>query len=115
MRWNMLWRAMRRAGVTGTACLALSSALAAPRALPAEVEQALHRANVPKEALVVVLQDAGGGTPRLAWQTQQLVNPASLMKLVTTYAALDMLGPAWTWTTPVWLQGKVADGVLDGN
>ena len=27
------------------------------------------------------------------------------MKLVTTYAALELLGPAWTWNTPVWLHG----------
>jgi D-alanyl-D-alanine carboxypeptidase/D-alanyl-D-alanine-endopeptidase (penicillin-binding protein 4) len=27
------------------------------------------------------------------------------MKLVTTYAGLELLGPAFTWATPVWLQG----------
>jgi D-alanyl-D-alanine carboxypeptidase/D-alanyl-D-alanine-endopeptidase (penicillin-binding protein 4) len=37
------------------------------------------------------------------------------MKLLTTYAGLELLGPAWTWRTPVWLQGTVRDGVLDGN
>ena len=53
--------------------------------------------------------------PRLAWRTQVPVNPASVMKLVTTYAALDLLGPAFTWTTPVYVDGPVRDGVLDGN
>ena len=54
----------------------------------------------------VVVQEVGStAAPRLAWQAEQPVNPASLMKLLTTYAALDLLGPAWTWTTPVWLQG----------
>jgi D-alanyl-D-alanine carboxypeptidase/D-alanyl-D-alanine-endopeptidase (penicillin-binding protein 4) len=43
------------------------------------------------------------------------MNPASLAKLLTTLAALDQLGPAWTWATPVWLQGSVNDGVLDGS
>ena len=38
------------------------------------------------------------------------------MKLLTTYAALDLLGPAWSWTTPVWLTGSVnSSGVLNGN
>jgi D-alanyl-D-alanine carboxypeptidase/D-alanyl-D-alanine-endopeptidase (penicillin-binding protein 4) len=37
------------------------------------------------------------------------------MKLLTTFAALELLGPAWTWNTPVWLQGTVKEGVLDGN
>ena len=89
--------------------------LAAPRALPIEVETALERAKVPPEALVVMVQEVGSRRPRLAWQADQPMNPASLMKLFTTYAALELLGPAWAWTTPVWLQGSVKDGVLDGN
>ena len=82
---------------------------------PAEVDAALVRAKVPAEAVVAVVQEVGATRPRLAWQPDQAANPASLMKLLTTYAALELLGPAWTWTTPVWLQGRVADGVLDGD
>jgi D-alanyl-D-alanine carboxypeptidase/D-alanyl-D-alanine-endopeptidase (penicillin-binding protein 4) len=88
---------------------------AAPRALPIEVETALERAKVPAEALVLTVQEVGARRPRLAWQADQPANPASLMKLFTTFAALELLGPAWAWTTPVWLQGSVKDGVLDGN
>ena len=88
---------------------------AAPRALPLEVETALERAKVPAEALVFSVQEVGARRPRLAWQAELPVNPASVMKLFTTYAALELLGPAWAWTTPVWLQGSVKDGVLDGN
>ncbi|MBC7954700.1 MAG: D-alanyl-D-alanine carboxypeptidase/D-alanyl-D-alanine-endopeptidase, partial [Cytophagales bacterium] len=83
--------------------------------LPPEVETALQRAGVPRESLVVVAQEVGATTPRLAWQAQMPVNPASLMKLVTTTAALDLLGPAWSWTTPVWIQGTMLNGVLEGN
>ncbi|MGY4830958.1 D-alanyl-D-alanine carboxypeptidase/D-alanyl-D-alanine endopeptidase [Sphaerotilaceae bacterium SBD11-9] len=93
----------------------VSAAPARAGPLPPEVEAALQRANVPREAMVVVAQEVGASTPRLAWQPQVPVNPASLMKLVTTVAALDLLGPAWTWTTPVWLQGTTLNGVLDGN
>ena len=83
--------------------------------LPREVEAALRQAQVPREALSVVVQEAGASRHLLAWQPDLGVNPASLMKLLTTYAALDLLGPAWSWTTPVWLQGSVRQGVLDGN
>ncbi len=83
--------------------------------LPREVEVALQNANVPREALVVVAQEVGSPLPKLAWQSQLPVNPASLTKLLTTSAALDLLGPAWAWTTPVWIQGTTLNGVLEGN
>jgi D-alanyl-D-alanine carboxypeptidase/D-alanyl-D-alanine-endopeptidase (penicillin-binding protein 4) len=97
------------------ALLSLAVATAAARPLPPEVEVALDQAKLPRDALAAVVQEVGAATPRLAWQSERLVNPASLMKLVTTDAALDLLGPAWSWTTPVWLHGTVRDGVLDGN
>ena len=37
------------------------------------------------------------------------------MKLLTTYAALDLLGPAYTWKTEAWIDGELKDGVLNGN
>jgi len=83
--------------------------------LPAEVRNALERAELPREALAVWVQEVGAARARLSWQADAPINPASLTKLLTTYAALDLLGPAWSWSTPVWLQGAVNDGVLDGN
>ncbi len=43
------------------------------------------------------------------------MNPASTMKLLTTYAGLDLLGPAYTWKTEAWIDGELKDGVLNGN
>lgn len=100
------------------ALLGSVSAIAAAQpaeALPGPVAAALERAGVPRESVVAVVQEVGGAAPRLAWQAEAPVNPASLMKLFTTFAGLELLGPAWTWSTPVWLQGRVQDGVLDGN
>jgi serine-type D-Ala-D-Ala carboxypeptidase/endopeptidase (penicillin-binding protein 4) len=88
---------------------------ATTRGLPAEVEAALDQAKLPRDALVAVVQEVGSTNSRVSWQPQKLVNPASLAKLITTSAALDLLGPAWTWSTPVWLQGNLQNGVLDGN
>jgi len=92
-------------------------AVAAPSmlVLPTEVAAALDRAKLPREAFVAMVQEVGAARPRLALRADQPVNPASLMKLLTTFAGLELLGPAWSWTTPVWLQGDVKDGVLDGN
>ena len=43
------------------------------------------------------------------------MNPASTMKLVTTFAALELLGPDYRWKTTAYLDGTLADGVLNGN
>ena len=37
------------------------------------------------------------------------------MKLVTTYAGLEILGPAYTWQTVLYAHGKIVDGVLNGD
>lgn len=99
--------------------LACASQATLARGLPADVEAALDRAKLPHDAMSVVVQEVGKTSSRLSWQADRPMNPASLMKLLTTDAALDTLGPAWTWTTPVWLQGTLSNpgpqGVLEGD
>jgi D-alanyl-D-alanine carboxypeptidase/D-alanyl-D-alanine-endopeptidase (penicillin-binding protein 4) len=97
------------------AALLLGLAALGARAMPPEVDAALQRARVPHDAVSVLLQEAGTGRTVLMHNASTPVNPASLAKLLTTLAALDQLGPTWTWSTPVWLQGSVNDGVLDGS
>ena len=90
--------------------------LALAQRLPPEVDAALARAKVPVEAVSLLVVDAEGKSPpRLSHRAHVPVNPASVMKLVTTYAALDLLGPAFTWNTPVFVEGAVRDGTLFGN
>ncbi|MGH8246282.1 MAG: D-alanyl-D-alanine carboxypeptidase/D-alanyl-D-alanine endopeptidase, partial [Gammaproteobacteria bacterium] len=42
-------------------------------------------------------------------------NPASTIKVITTLAALEELGPAYTWLTEVYVLGSVRGGTLDGD
>jgi len=94
--------------------LACGFALAQP--LPPEVTSALARAKVSLDAVsVLVVEAEGKALPRLSHRASVPVNPASVMKLVTTYAALDLLGPAYSWRTPVFVDGVVRDGTLFGN
>jgi len=84
--------------------------------LPASVAKALVRAQVPTDAVTLLVVDAAGKVPpRLSHRAEAPMNPASAMKLVTTYAALDLLGPDFTWNTRVLMDGQVSDGVLRGN
>lgn len=98
------------------ALLVLVSALAQAQ-LPASVEEALQRARIPASAtafLVVDAQDAKG-VPRLLHRSEAPMQVASVMKLLTTYAAMDLLGPAFNWATPVYVEGTVREGTLQGN
>ncbi len=86
-------------------------------AIPPEVEAALARAKIPRDAisLLVTEPEQSNAAPRLTHRAQVPMNPASVMKLTTTFAALDLLGPAYTWSTPVYVDGTVQNGTLTGN
>lgn len=129
----------------GCVAPAAGQALAATRTqLPLEVTQALARAGVPVDAVAMVVaplppppgtvsrvpepvNPSGEANPmpdpaalappvpRLSWRADVPMSPASVMKLVTTYAGLDMLGPGYFWRTRVYTQGRLQDGVLHGN
>lgn len=104
--------------LAGAALLALTLAAAARAepALPPEVASLLARAKLPADALaVVVLETRPDRAPLLAWHADMPVNPASTLKLVTTYAALDRLGPDFRWQTRVYSDGPVRDGTLLGD
>ncbi|MBQ0930014.1 D-alanyl-D-alanine carboxypeptidase/D-alanyl-D-alanine-endopeptidase [Ideonella sp. 4Y16] len=107
---------MHRLPALGALLLALlAPAARAQSPLPPEVHQALQRAKLPESALSAVVLEAEGGQRRLAVGEQLPINPASVFKLLPTYAALDQLGPAWTWSTPVFVSGTLQGGVLDGS
>lgn len=94
-----------------------TQAFAQSRQLPAPFVEALHKINVPPEATGVYVQELGNGTaaPLLDWHSEPAMQPASTMKLVTSYAALDLLGPAYTWKTQVYTTGSITGDVLDGD
>ena len=112
---RMLKRFLRALAMLGLACAGLC---AMAQSLPAEVDAALSRAKIPRDAVSLLVVDTDRNNPvppRLCHLANVPRNPASVMKLVTTYAALDLLGPAFQWTTPVYLDGTFSNGVLRGN
>jgi D-alanyl-D-alanine carboxypeptidase/D-alanyl-D-alanine-endopeptidase (penicillin-binding protein 4) len=83
--------------------------------LPKAVRDELKRANIPLSSIGIVVRKEDAGSPLLSLNAEQAMNPASTMKLLTTFAALEMLGPAYRWKTEVFLDGKLENGVLEGN
>lgn len=99
--------------------LILLSALAllaqAQATLPAPVAQALAAARIPAGSVAAVVQEVGAPRASLNVNSAAAMNPASVMKLVTTYAALELLGPAYRWKTEAWAAGPLREGVLEGD
>ncbi len=93
----------------------LSAATAATSRLPRPVTQALAAAHIPPAAVSAVVVDLDTGKSVFATQDRTPRNAASLMKLVTTFAALELLTPDYRWTTEVYADGALADGVLAGD
>ena len=96
-------------------CLLAGWAGAASAALPETWKEALQRVGVPESAVAVAVQEVSATRPMLMHHADELMNPASVMKLVTTTAALDLLGPDYHWKTEAYLDGALTDGVLHGN
>jgi D-alanyl-D-alanine carboxypeptidase/D-alanyl-D-alanine-endopeptidase (penicillin-binding protein 4) len=109
---------MRRHFYRSIACLGIAFAACAPalaEALPQGMADALNKSGIPQEAVAVYVQSLDDGAPLLSVNAEQPMNPASAMKLVTSYVALESLGPAHTWKTAVWAKGEIRDGRLNGD
>ncbi|MBL8513577.1 MAG: D-alanyl-D-alanine carboxypeptidase/D-alanyl-D-alanine-endopeptidase [Betaproteobacteria bacterium] len=69
--------------------------------LPAVVSDILARAQIPQESVALLVKDTSAAQAAVSFNADKPMNPASVIKLLTTYAALEMLGPAATWKTEV--------------
>jgi D-alanyl-D-alanine carboxypeptidase/D-alanyl-D-alanine-endopeptidase (penicillin-binding protein 4) len=92
--------------------LALTFSWPARADLPSPVAQALRSAGIPQRNVAAVVQELGAPRPVVQHEAHDSMNPASVMKLVTTYAALELLGPAYRWKTEAYVDGN--DVVLKG-
>jgi D-alanyl-D-alanine carboxypeptidase/D-alanyl-D-alanine-endopeptidase (penicillin-binding protein 4) len=92
--------------------LALTCTCALGADLPRPVRQALKAVGIPPSSAHVVVEEVGTGRGSLRVNAGAAVNPASVMKLVTTFAALELLGPGYRWRTEVYADGD--DLVLRG-
>jgi D-alanyl-D-alanine carboxypeptidase/D-alanyl-D-alanine-endopeptidase (penicillin-binding protein 4) len=89
--------------------------VAQPAPLPAPLREALLNAGVPLGAVGLYIQESGAARPLLDHNANRPMNPASTMKLLTTLAGLELLGPSYTWHTEAWLDGALTADVLQGN
>ena len=83
--------------------------------LSPKVQQALKTNKLQNNALSLVMLPLNGPGVPTVFNADVSVNPASTMKLVTTYAALEILGPTHQWKTEFYTDGTLSNGILQGN
>ncbi|HET9340912.1 MAG TPA: D-alanyl-D-alanine carboxypeptidase, partial [Casimicrobiaceae bacterium] len=104
-------RLARLAALAALAC----APLAATGALPREIVRAFLDQGVPMTNVAIVVQETGARRALVSLQPEKPMNPASVMKLVTTFAALELLGRDHRWRTEAYLGGPLVDGRLEGD
>lgn len=106
---------MRALALLLAAWLLVPEAPAADAPLPPALLTALAQDEPAVQGLGVYVRELGAAEPLVAIGADTPLHPASVIKLVTTFAALDRLGPGHTWSTDVYLGGPLRDGRLDGD
>src|SRR5882672_11341100 len=95
-------------------CIAPACAWAATD-LPPPVAQMISAQRLPPSAVSFAIVDPESGRLVLGQNPDTPRSPASTIKVVTTFAALDLLGPAYTWHTRASIRGTLDDRALDGD
>lgn len=93
-------------------------AKAAPAAqprLPVALQKRLADTGLPPGSFGVHAVDVDNGSTLLSMNASEPFVMASTAKIVTSLAALDLLGPNYRWRTRAYVRGLLADGHLYGD
>jgi len=84
-------------------------------AAPAPVLQVMARERVPASSMSFAVVDPDTGRLIAGQNVDTPRSPASTIKVLTTFASLDLLGPAYLWHTRALVRGALNGGTLDGD
>jgi serine-type D-Ala-D-Ala carboxypeptidase/endopeptidase (penicillin-binding protein 4) len=108
-------KSMIRVVLVLMACASTGAWGAAGTVTPASVTQVMAAQRLPPGAVSFVVVDPDSGRVMLAHNPDTPRSPASTIKTVTTFAALELLGPAYTWHTRALTRGPLDGGTLEGD
>jgi D-alanyl-D-alanine carboxypeptidase/D-alanyl-D-alanine-endopeptidase (penicillin-binding protein 4) len=104
-----------RAGGIALICCSCVAAAAQGGELPPSIDRVLAGHHIEPGEVSIVVQAVDASEPVLSYLPDVPRNPASVMKLVTTWTALQLLGPTYTWPTEVYFLGDFDGRKLDGD
>jgi D-alanyl-D-alanine carboxypeptidase/D-alanyl-D-alanine-endopeptidase (penicillin-binding protein 4) len=105
---------MRVGGLALIGAAALAAHAAAAE-LPPEIARVLTALAIPATDVSIVVQALEDAEPTVSHLADVPRSPASVMKVVTTWSALEYLGPAYTWPTDIYFLGSFDGQKLDGD
>jgi D-alanyl-D-alanine carboxypeptidase/D-alanyl-D-alanine-endopeptidase (penicillin-binding protein 4) len=92
------------------------------QSIPPNISVSLERNQIPQDAISISVTEIEPSKPGkhsakniLTWRASEPMNPASTMKVLTTLASLDILGPQYRWRTNIYTDGVIRQGTLKGN
>jgi len=105
------------AAVAKPAVAAASTAASQTTSLPPAVAAIVSRSRLPAKSFAFEVRSVETGElrPLLSFRADQPVQLASTAKLVTSLAALDLLGPQHRWHTTAYSTALVSEGRLRGD
>jgi D-alanyl-D-alanine carboxypeptidase/D-alanyl-D-alanine-endopeptidase (penicillin-binding protein 4) len=92
-----------------------TGAARATSALPDPVAAAIRASGLRADSTAVLVQEVTTDQPLVAFNAERPMLAASVIKVLTTYAGLELLGPAYSWATEIHTTGPVREGVLAGD
>ena len=85
-------------------------------ALPAGINQIISKSGIPKKDISIYIKEAGKSKRVVAsLNADKARTPASVIKVLSTYAAVLKLGFDYRWPTKFYRTGKIKNGVLYGD
>ena len=83
--------------------------------VPQPIQQLLAKPYMRGASFSLLIKETESGRVVCAYDTLRQLTPASVMKLVTTATALELMGEDYRYPTRITYDGHIEDGTLRGN
>ena len=85
-------------------------------ALPQVINEKIRKSGIAKKDISIYIKEAGkGGKVVASLNAHKTRTPASVIKVLTTYAAVLKLGFDYRWSTKFYTTGTLQNGILKGD
>ncbi len=84
-------------------------------ALPQGIEEAIAKSTIPKDDISIYIKEIDNSHLLASLYENRSRTPASVIKVLSTYAAILKLGFDYRFPTQFYIQGVISHGVLEGD